>query len=178
MNTKPHASPTQIQKKLTALWPHGPLSIVLALVGLLNILDGLKLPVAVLQRNRALNGLAESLSALGGTAQIILGLMLVLVGIGLFWRLVSAWTLAVLLLVITVGVNVAQENWGFSLVLQAVLLGGILWAKPYFTRRTILASVVFSLSGILAILAYGMFGSYLLGKDFHPEIHDLTATHV
>jgi voltage-gated potassium channel len=173
MNAKPQGDAARTRKRLAAFWPHCPLAIVLALVGILNILDGLNLPLAVLQRSRALNGLAESLSALGGTAQIILGMMLVLVGLGLLWRLVSAWTLAVLLLVITVGVNVAQANWGFSLVLQGVLLGVLLWAKSYFTRRTILASIVFSLSGILAILAYGVFGSYLLGNGFRPEIHDL-----
>jgi voltage-gated potassium channel len=173
MNAKTPNGTARIQKQLAALWPHCPLAVVLALVGLLNILDGLSLPLTVLQRIRALNGLAESLSALGGTAQIILGLMLLLAGAGLLWRLVSAWTLSVLLLVITVGVNVAKENWGLSLALQGILLGGLLWAKSYFTRRTILASVVFSLSGILAILAYGVFGSYLLGSGFRPEIHSL-----
>ncbi len=160
-------------KRLVALWPHCPLALVLALVGVLNILAGFHLPLAVFQRSHVLNDLAESLSALGGTAQILLGVMLVLVGVGLLWRLVAAWTLAVFLLVITVGVNASQKNWGFSLTLQIVLLGGILWAKRYFTRRTMLASMVFSVSGILAILAYGMFGSYLLGKGFRPEILDL-----
>ena len=173
MNPKNQESAARIRKRLTTLWPHCPLAIVLALVGALSILDGLNLPVKLLQRSQALNSLGESLSALGGTAQIILGLMLVLVGIGLLWRLVSAWTLAVLLLVITVGVNVAKENWGLSLVLQTVLLGGLVWAKPYFTRRTMLAGIVFSLSGILAVLAYGVFGSYLLGKGFHPAIAGL-----
>src|SRR5208283_2957673 len=40
-------------------------------------------------------------------------------------------------------------------------------------RRTILANFVFSMSSIFAILAYGVFGSYLLGTGFRPEIHDL-----
>jgi voltage-gated potassium channel len=140
--------------------------------------DGLSLPLKVLKRIHALNGLGESLSALGGTAQVILGLMLVLAGMGLLWRWVSAWTFSFLLLVITVGVNVAQAHWGGSLALQAVLLGGLLCAKPYFVRRTLLAPLVFSLSSILAVLAYGVFGSYLLGNGFRPEIHDLdTATY-
>ncbi len=173
MKTKTHGGAARIRQQFVALWPQGPLALVLVLVGVLNILDGLNLPVRLLQRSRALNGLAESLSALGGTAQIILGLMLVLVGIGLMGRLVSAWTLSVLLLVVTVGVNIAQERWGLSLALQALLLAALVWAKPYFTRRTILASILFSVSGILAILAYGVFGSYLLGKGFHPEILDL-----
>jgi voltage-gated potassium channel len=173
MNTRKSGDAERIRKRFVALWPQCPLAVVLALVGILNILNGLSLPLTVLQRIRALNGLAEFLSALGGTAQVILGLMLVLAGAGLLWRLVSAWTLSVLLLVITVGVNVAQEQWGLSLGLQTILLGALLWSKPFFMHRTVLANIVFSLSSILAILAYGVFGSYLLGKGFRPEIHDL-----
>lgn len=170
MNDKPHTGAARFQRRLKALWPHCPLAVVLVLVGLLNILDGLHLPLAKLQQNQALNGLAESLSTLGNTAQIILGLMLGLAGIGLLWRLVSAWTLSVLLLVITVGVNAAQKNWGPSLALQAVLLAALLWAKRCFTHRTILASLLFSVSGILAVLAYGAIGTYLLRNDFKPPI--------
>jgi len=89
------------------------LAIPLALVGVLNILDGLRLPLTELRQIRSLNGLAESLSALGGTVQILLGLMLVLAGAGLLWRVVSAWTLSVLLLVITVGVKRSPGTMGF-----------------------------------------------------------------
>jgi voltage-gated potassium channel len=178
MSTKNQGAPAGIKNRLVALWPQGPLALVLTLVGALNILDGLSLPLKVLQRIHALSGLADSLSALGGTAQVLLGLMLVLAGLGLWWRLVSAWTFSFLLLVITVGVNVARAHWGASLALQAILLGGLLWAKPYFVRRTLLAPLVFSLSSILAVLAYGAFGSFLLGNGFRPEIHDLdTATY-
>ena len=174
MNTNASGRKARIRKRLAALWPQCPLAIVLALVGFLNILDGLSVPVRLFEHVRAISGLADSLSALGHSAQIILGLMLVLAGIGLLWRLVSAWTVAVLLLVITVGVNVAQKNWGMSLILQAVLLGALLWTKRHFTHRTILASVLFSVLGILAVLVYGTIGSFLLGNDFHPPIHDLT----
>ncbi len=160
---------------LTALWPHWPLAIVLVLVGLLNIVAGLSLPLSVLHRVQALNTIAESLSAVGGTAQAILGLMLLVAGIGLVGRFSFAWSLALLLLAITIGVNVVRKNWGLSLVLQVVLFGGLVLAKNHFTRRTVLASLLFSLSSIFAILAYGTFGSYLLGKGFRPEIADLSS---
>jgi voltage-gated potassium channel len=163
-----------IYRSLRSLWPQGPLALILALVGLLNILDGMSLPVGVLQRLRTLNGLAEWLSALGGTAQIILGLMLVLAGIGLLWRLVAAWTISVSLLVIAVAVDIAQKRWGMSFVLQACLLAALFWTRHRFQHRTILASVLFSVSGILAVLAYGVVGSYLLRNGFRPEIQDWT----
>lgn len=160
------------RKWLASLWPQCPLAIVLILVGGLNVLDRMSLPLAAFHRVHTLNRLADSLSALGGTAQVILGLMLVVTGIGLFWRLVSAWSISVFLLAIMVVGNVAHHYWGHSLVL-ILLLASLLWTKSYFTRRTILASFVFSMSGIIAVLAYGVVGSYLLGKGFHPEIHDL-----
>ncbi|MGH7995692.1 MAG: NAD-binding protein, partial [Opitutaceae bacterium] len=146
----------------------------LVLVGALNIVVGLSVPLAALQKVRALHGLAESLSAVGGTAQVILGLMLAAAGIGLFWRLVSAWLLAIMLLLIAVGVNVARAQWGLSLGLQAVILIALILFKHRFTRRTLLANYLYAVSGIVAILAYGLFGSYLLGGGFRPPIRDLS----
>ncbi|MGH7951198.1 MAG: NAD-binding protein [Limisphaerales bacterium] len=178
-DTNPSPEPSTRQRNfpgkkwLLSLWPQGPLAVVLAFIGLLNILDGLSLPLAVFRQIRALNGLSESFSAVGGTAQVILGFLLMVVGTGLWWRLVSAWTLSALLLTIMVGINLAREQWGLSLTLEVVMLCALLLAKRRFTRRTVLAGVIFSLSSIFAILAYGAFGSYLLGTDFHPEIHDL-----
>jgi voltage-gated potassium channel len=162
-----------LRRRIARLWPQGPLAAFLALIGALNIAAGLRLPVTMLQSVRALTGLADSLSALGGTAQALLGAMLVLVGIGLLWRLVSAWTLAILLLLLTVGVNAVREQWGPSLVLQVVSLVSLVVLKRHFSRRTVLASIVFSLSGIFAILAYGAVGSFLLGDGFRPAIKTL-----
>lgn len=161
------------RSRLASLWPHYPLGAALALVGALNILAGLSLPLTMLQRFHALNGLAESLSALGGTVQVILGVMLVLVGMGLCRRMASAWTLSVLLLILAVGLNAAQQRWGFTFGFQVVLLAALFRTRDYFFRRTILFNIVFSLSGALSILAYGVFGSFLLGKDFRPQILDL-----
>lgn len=156
-----------------ALWPHVPLAAVLALTGLLNIFDGLSLPMAAFGRVEALTG-ANSLSALGGTAQVILGVMLLLVGVGLLRRLVSAWTLSVSLLFVTVAVNVAQKNWGVSLFLQAVLLYVLFWTKRYFTRRTIIAGILFSTGGVIGVVAYGTIGTYLLRTGFKPPVQDWT----
>jgi voltage-gated potassium channel len=171
MNTNISEHAARTRHWLASFWPQGPLAIVLALVGALNILDGLSLPLTVLQRVRALNGLADSLSALGGTAQVILGLMLVVAGIGLLRRFSFAWTLAVWLLLITVSVNAARRNWGLSLALQALLLGALWWTRHRFTRRTAFASLLFSLSSIFAVLTYGVVGSYLLGDGFRPPVH-------
>ena len=160
-------------RRLTALWPHWPLAGALALVGVLNILKGLRLPFEMLERFRTLSGLSQSLSALGGTIQVILGVMLVLAAAGLLWRMVSAWALSFFLLLVAVGVDVIQARWGGTLAIQIILLIALLWARRHFTRRTVLASVLFSVGGIFAALAYGVFGSYLMGTGFRPQIRDL-----
>ena len=162
----------RVPRWLAALWPQVPLALVLAFVATLNILEGLRLPLTVLQRVQALNGVADSLSALGGSAQVILGLMLFVAGIGLLRRFSFAWTLAVWLLVFTVAINVARQNWGPGLALQGGLLAAFWLTRRCFTRRTALSSLLFSLSSIFAILTYGAVGSYLLGNDFHPKIQD------
>ena len=164
--------PIPLRQRLAGLWPHYPLAIVMVGVGGLSVLDGFNLPVLILTESRTLDVMAQSLSALGGTPQIILGFMMVLAGIGCLWRIVSAWMLSVLLLAVAVGVGVAREAWGVNLILEGLLLGSFLWAKPHFRRRTAIASVLYSLSGVLAVLAYGLFGSYLLGDGFAPQIHD------
>lgn len=170
--------PIPLRKRLLSLWPHAPMAIVMMAVGGLNVLDGLHVPLMILAKSRTLNVVAQSLSALGGTPQIILGLLMVLAGIGCLWRIVSSWIMSVLLLLVAVGVDVAREAWGLSLVLEGLLLVSFLVAKPHFRRRTAVANALYSLSGVLAVLAYGIFGSYLLGGGFVPQIHDYgTATY-
>jgi voltage-gated potassium channel len=177
MNTKPvreaRAYFKPLRKDLRPLLPRVPLALTLGLVGVLNILDSLRLPLAKLRSIAALTSLEESLSAVGGTAEVILGIMLLATGIGLLRRLSFAWTLAVLLLVITLALEFAQGKRGFGLALQVIILGALILTRRHFTRRTAMASLVFSMTNIIAILAYGIIGSYLLGKGFSPEIHDL-----
>jgi voltage-gated potassium channel len=161
------------RKNLAALMPQVPLALTLGLVGLLNILDGLKLPLARFRSITAFSSLEESMSAVGGTAAVILGAMLVVAGIGLLRRLRFAWSLAILLLVVRVSLRFAQGKEGFGLALEVVILTVLILTRGYFKRRTAIASIVFSLTNILAILAYAIIGSYLLGKGFNPEIHNL-----
>jgi voltage-gated potassium channel len=160
------------RRQLLDLWPQAPLAAVLILAGALNIADGLKFPMTLGGRINELAGLAQSLSALGGTMQAILGLLFLVAGIGLLWRSASAWTLSVLLLVVVLGIDIARATWGVNFAIQVLLLGALFFFRRRFTRRTVFASFVLSLSSILAVLLYGIFGSYLLGQGFEPPISD------
>jgi voltage-gated potassium channel len=159
-----------------ALRPEWPLALALVLSGALNIEAGLRYHLVPFSKIEALKGVAQSLSVLGSSTQIFLGVLLVLVGIGVLRRLATAWAFAVLLLAVTVGVNLAKGNRGPSLIISGAMLLALVVLRRYFTRRTALGNYVFSLMGILAILSYGTFGTYMLGNGFRPPIHDLTSS--
>jgi voltage-gated potassium channel len=162
--------------RLLALRPEWPLALALVLSGALNIDNGLRYNLVPFSQIGPLSSVARSLSVLGSTTQVFLGACLVLVGLGLLRRLAAAWAFAVLLLAVTVGVNLAQGNRGASLILPGLMLLALLVLRHHFTRRTAMANYIFSLMGILAILAYGSFGTYMLGAGFRPPIHELTSS--
>lgn len=169
----PFRLPSLRYRRLREYWPHWPLSLTLVAMGTITVLEGFQVPLTAIEQVSALKGLAQSLYAVGGTAQVIMGLLLIGGGIGLMRRLSFAWTLSFLLLVVAIALGVARREWGAGFALQVVVLAGLWFWKHHFTRRTALASLVFSLSNVAAILGYGTFGSYLMGSGFKPQIHDL-----
>ncbi len=156
-----------------ALRPEWPLALALMLGGALNIETGLRYNLVPFSQIGPLSDVGRSLSVLGNGTQVFLGTCQVLVGLGLIKRLATAWAFAVLLLAVTVGVNLVQGYRGVSLVFSSLMLLALLILRRYFTHRTATANYIFSFMGILAILAYGTFGTYMLGEGFHPKIHEL-----
>jgi voltage-gated potassium channel len=155
------------------LWPQCPLAAAIMFSGLLNILSGINQPFIQLIHVRPLVEIGTSLRIFGGGAQVVLGMLLVLIGIGLLWRLAVAWSFALLLLSITVVANLIQQKWQTSLYLPGLLLIALLVLQRHFTRRVPLANFLYSLISIFVVMAYGTFGSFVFGTGFRPEIHDL-----
>ena len=144
--------------------------------GASNVLKSLKLDLLPFGQFSPLMGLEKSLAILANSTQAILGIGLVLVGFPLLRRLAAAWSFAVILLLVTLGINLAQQHWGESLILPGVMLVAMLALRHHFNRQTQLANYAISLTGVFSILAYGTFGGYLLGNGFKPAIHDLTTS--
>lgn len=105
---------------------------------------------------------------------MLLGAGLTLVGIGLFWRLRAAWAFALLIVAITIGLNAARARWDATLALLLAIFCALLATRRSFHRSTILASYLISLVSILGILAYGTFGTFILGTGFAPKVHDVS----
>jgi voltage-gated potassium channel len=165
----------RVLKRVSAMRPEWPLALTLALGGIINLAMGLRYNLVSFAQIGPLSDVGRSLSVLGSSTQVLLGACQILVGIGLIRRLATAWAFAVLLLAITVGVNLVQGYRGASLIFSSLMLLALLALRRYFTRRSSRANFIFSLMGILAILAYGTFGAYMLGEGFHPKIRDLAS---
>ncbi|OYV75858.1 MAG: hypothetical protein B7Z66_11095 [Chromatiales bacterium 21-64-14] len=160
---------------LRALWPQVPLAAALAASGLFNVLRGLHHQLPLPSEIQALANVASPLAALGNTTEVILGAGLVLVGIGLLWRLRAAWAFAMLLVAITTGVNAFRAQGTLAVSLPALWLLALTFLRHHFRRHTALGSVLITLISVLSVFAYGSFGSLLLGTGFRPPIRDLTA---
>jgi len=161
---------------LWGFWPHWPVAAAVVAGGALNILSSLNSEHLPFSQVSPFMGLEKSLAILSSSTQAILGVGLVLVGVGLVRRLTTAWSFAVILLLITLGVNLAQHHWGERIIFPGVMLLVMIPLRRYFNRQTKLATYIISLAGVFSILAYGTFGSYLLGNGFRPAVHDLTTS--
>jgi voltage-gated potassium channel len=157
------------------LFPSVPIIAIVLLSGALNIVSGMQNPSAPVQSPATtdLTQLNGSLSVLGHGAQALLGGALILLAIGLGFRLRAAWAFTLLLTLVTVAVNVLERQFGASLVLPGVLLLALAFSREVFERRTIFASYLISALSIVAVLAYGIVGSVLLGAGFRPPIRDV-----
>src|SRR5699024_11075646 len=140
--------------------------------GLINVLSGFRTQqfFSLAAGSMAQIGEQVSLAALGNGEQIIFGLGLAFTGLGLFWRVRVAWTFAVMLLLITIAINVAGHHFGAPLILPGVVLLALIVSHRHFSRRTLWGNSLISLISIFAVIAYGTFGIYLLGKQFDPHI--------
>lgn len=152
------------------IWPQVPLALVLVAAGAINILDGIH--TGSLGELETL-GKQASFGALGSMAQITLGVVLVLSGFGLLWRVRVAWSFSILLLLITIGVNIAQSNFGGTMIVPVAVVLLLIALQHHFQRRTLLGNSLVSIVSVVAVACYGTFGIYLLGNQFEPRIHSL-----
>lgn len=159
----------------SAWFPHVPLAVLVGATGLLEIL----LTSGSLQRLLATGGhsIVSLAGGLGipqirGAPQEAIGGLLVLVGIGLLWRLRLAWVIALLLALATVSLELSPLSTAsrpleaFSVVLLLLLLA----SRTSFTRTSLATATLFALVGVLVTLGYGVIGSYVLGSGFNPKI--------
>lgn len=158
------------------LWPQALLALWLVASGTLNILDGLDAETLLqlaTDSSGAPLGVEASLGVLGSGGQLMIGSALVLTGFGLLFRVRVAWTFALLLLLMIIGLNGVQRDFGAALIVPALLIAALLCFQGSFNRHTLLGSSLISLVSVVAVVAYGTLGIFLLGEQFEPRISTL-----
>ena len=171
---------SSLTRWLQKVWPQVPLGLFLFFVGAVNILIGIQSrafsPVfQILARATSLTELSQeaSLGILGSGVQVLLGAGLLLTGIGLLWRLRSAWAFSILLLAIAIVLDLFnRRDLNGALLSGLALVALVIWEKR-FSRRSLIGGYLMSLIGLLAVFAYGVLGSLLLGGSFMPGIRDI-----
>jgi voltage-gated potassium channel len=169
-----------LAQRLKRLWPQVPLGLFLLFVGAINVLTGIQSRAfspafQILARVTPLSELSQevSLGILGSSVQVLLGAGLLLTGIGLLWRLRSAWAFSILLLVIAIVLDLFNQRDLYGALLSGLALAALFIWEKRFSRRSLIGVYLMSLIGLLAVLAYGVLGSLLLGGSFHPAIQDI-----
>ncbi len=161
-------------------FPHFPLALAVGLSGVAQILPSLKalrrLDFFIHVSAQDLGSLSQGFSSLAihGVSQGIVGGLLVLLGLGLLWRSRLAWVLTFLLTAITVALQIMAPDGvhGVMLTYSSALLLTLYLARRHFQRASLATGTLFALVGILLTLGYGVFGSYAMGGQFSPPIHD------
>jgi voltage-gated potassium channel len=95
--------------------------------------------------------------------------------LALLWRSRLAWVIS-LLLAIVGAVNTALTGHSHVHLLLAyfsftALALALSWRR--FDRSSLAASTLFAVTSVLMLLLYATFGTYYLGDQFRPQIHDL-----
>jgi len=159
----------------SAWFPHAPLAILVGAIGLLQLLlTSGSLKHLLASGGHSVVSLAGGLGVpeIRGAPQEAIGGLLVIVGIGLFWRSRLAWVVAFLLGLATVGLELSPLSTASRPlgIFSAVLLLLLLISRRSFTRVTLATATLFALMGVLATIGYGVVGSYVLGSGFNPRI--------
>jgi voltage-gated potassium channel len=166
-------------RSLKRAWPQVPLGLLLLFTGAANALTGLQIHgfnivYQILANVTPLSELNQevSLGVLGSGVQVLLGVGILATSIGLFWQLRSAWAYSILFLIIALAVDFFSHRSIYDLLLPGLALVALIIWESRFDHRSQIGGYLMSFIGVLAVFAYGVFGSLLLGGMFQPSIHD------
>lgn len=162
---------------LDTWFPHLPLALAVGVLGLLRLTPAIQqtLGVSLLSNEvkTVIQGLMEN--TIRGIPQVIVGIFLLVMSVGLLWRSRLAWVTALLITSASLGLSVFRPDQPVRWTLTAYnsgLLVALLLAHRQFQRSSIAAGTLFALTSTMLLMSYAILGSYVLGKDFSPPIGD------
>lgn len=166
-------------------FPHIPLALAIGVAGVLQLMPVFgsmqrlisELPVPASD----FNGLSSDFKVLAirGVSRELVGGLLMLLSIGLLWRLRLAWALTILVtlasLILQVFLHPVVHN-SVLIPYNAILLVALFLTRESFPRSNLAVGTLFALIGIFLTIGYGALGSYVLGDGFSPAIGDFSSS--
>ncbi len=166
--------------RLDHWFPHLPVAAAAAMLGLLNLLDGI---TRVAPGFKALTQLKPvlhisqiaAMRGLGGLPEAAAGAVLLVMSFGLAFRSRLAWVIALLISAATLALVLHRANlqWGALTILNGVVLIALILFYRHFSKSSLAAGTLFSLMSVILLLGYAVFGSFVLGQGFNPPITNL-----
>ncbi len=159
-------------------FPQLPLSLGVALLGLLHIIPVFDQVMAMAIHLKAPNTFQQDLTgvSLTGIIQLSVSIFLLIISFGLWLRSKVAWFLALLAMIglisqtLQSGISVGI----FLFCYNIVLLGLLLVTRQHFDRSTMQLGTLSALAAVIVLFGYAVFGTYRIGDQFSPPIHTLT----
>lgn len=144
---------------------------ILVLNGFLNIATGAVPVFAFARYVNELSGFLQVAPVLrtSGMVSILLGILLLAIGKGLFERRRAAWKLALLVLVLLMANNLYRGTTPQTAFVSGALVIGLLVFRKRFNvpgKGHLSYGQVLALGSVLFALAYGIMGSYALRAEF------------
>lgn len=158
-------------------FPHVPLAVAVLFLGLLRIAPALE---QIFGWSTFLGKIVEAesrlnLTSLRGVPDVVPGVFLILMSLGILLRSQLAWFIAILFTVASTGIDLFshdQSGRTTMIACDATLLTALIIWRGNFRKSSIAAASIFSLASLLTLLGYALVGTYELGQQFSPAIND------
>lgn len=153
-------------------FPHIPLSLALAIAGLLLLWIMFGSQLHFLLSNFPENLLHFRPSSM---PYLLIGVAMLIMSVGLLFRSRFAWIIALVLTATTILIMLTLRHGIYPALTyyDGALLLALLFAYRWFNRSSLAAGTLFAITSSLLLLIYAIFGSLYLGGQFSPKITDL-----
>lgn len=160
------------------LWfPHVPIAMAVGLSGLLQIHQALSLIeefFALPQQTIEQFSSGFSSLAIRGIPHDVIGILLVIMSLGLLLRSRLAWMVTVLMSLASLLMELTPlASQPLSLIIfHAAVLFILVFNREHFDRASLATGTLFSVTGVMLTMGFGVIGAYVLGAQFKPAITD------
>ena len=161
-----------------AWFPQVPVSLGMALLGLLHLIPVFDQAMGLHLHFRTPGAVRADLIGVDllGISELLLGVFLLAMSIGLWFRSRIAWLLSVfagLVGLVSLYTLSAVPVSAWLLGYDLALFGMMLASYRHFDRSNYRIGTLIALSAVVVLVSYAVLGTYHLGAQFHPAVDKL-----